>query len=99
MWSIMTAAPCWYAQKSTNNYSFSGVNDYRYAGYETTAGQIGVTSFGTFGGYDAADVVISGSQYWIGIGDARTLAISFIHSNGAFVTTWYTAASPGEVCV
>ena len=99
MWSIMTAAPCWYAQSSTYNYSFSGTNDYRYAGYETTAGQVGVNSLGAFGGYDAADVQISSTQYWIGIADAKTMAISFIHTNGALVTTWYTAAAQGQLCV
>jgi hypothetical protein len=99
MWGILTAAPCWYMQNSTNNYSFSGVNDYRYAGYETTSGQVGLNSVGTFGGYDAADVVISQTQYWIGIADAQTIGISFIHDNGKVVTNWFHAAAPGQYCV
>lgn len=99
MWKTMTSAPCWYMQGSTYNYSFSGINDYRYAGYETTAGQIGLNSAGSFGGYDAADVLIGGSQYWIGVADSKTIAIAFIHDNGAFVYNWFKAANPGDYCV
>jgi hypothetical protein len=99
MWGIMTAAPCWTMKNSTNNYSFSGVNNYRYAGYETTAGQIILNSTGSFGGYDMADVTISSTRYWIGVYDSRTIAFSFVHDNGALVTNWFFAASPGQACV
>jgi hypothetical protein len=99
MWGILTGAQCWHRQNSNDNYSFSGVNDYRYAGYETTAGQIGVNSIGTFGGYDMADIQISHTQYWIGIYDERTFAMSFIHDNGKLVVNWYIASTPGQVCL
>ncbi len=86
-------------QNSNDNYTFSGVNDYRYAGYETTAGQVGLNSVGTFGGYDMADVTISRTQYWIGIYDAKTIAMSFVHDNGKLVTNWFIAAAPGQYCL
>lgn len=100
MWSILTAAQCWTLQGSSNNYTFSGANDYRYAGsYETTSGQIGLSSVGSFGGYDMADVTISGTEYWIGIKDAQTIALTFVHDDGALVTNWYSAAASGSYCV
>ncbi len=99
MWGILTAAKCWHRQGSSDNYTFSGVNNYRYAGYETTAGQIGLNSVGAFGGHDMADVMISHTRYWIGIANARTIAMSFIHDNGRLVTNWFTAATPSQHCV
>ena len=98
MWGVLTAPPCWIMHNSTDNYSFSGVNDYRYAGYETTAGQVGLNSTGGFGGHDAADVNIAYGEYWIVIYDANTITISFLH-DGSLATNSYTAAAPGEYCV
>lgn len=99
MWATLTAAQCWHMQGSNDNYTFSGVNDYRYAGYETTAGQVGLISVGTFGGYDMAEIQISSTQYWLGIADAQTMVMSFVHDNGKLVTNWYTAAAPGSYCL
>lgn len=98
MWATMTSAPCWYLKGSTNNYSFSGYLGYRYAGYETTSGTLGVNSIGKFGEYDAADVMIGSSQYWIGVYDAQTLVISSFQ-NGGLVTNVYIAVGPGGQCV
>ncbi|MBS2016039.1 MAG: hypothetical protein JST00_24375 [Deltaproteobacteria bacterium] len=98
MWTTMTSAQCWYMKGSTNNYSFSGYLQYRYAGYETTAGQLVVSSVGKFGPYDAADVVIGSSQYWIGVVDAQTLVMSTFY-NGQLVSNAYIAVGPGGQCV
>ena len=98
MWTTMTSAQCWYMKGTTNNYSFSGYLNYRYAGYETTAGTLGVNSIGKFGEYDAADVVIGSSQYWIGVYDAQTLVMSSMF-NGQLVTNVYIAVGPGGQCV
>lgn len=98
MWATMTAAPCWYMKGSTTNYSFSGYLQYRYAGYETTSGQLGVSSVGKYGEYDAADVMIGGTQYWIGVYDSQTLVIGSIN-NGGLVTNVYIAVGPGGQCV
>lgn len=98
MWTTMTSAPCWYMKGSTNNYSFSGYLQYRYAGYETTAGQIGVNSIGKYGEYDAADVMINGTQYWIGVYDSQTLVFGSFY-NGGLVTNVYVAVGPGGQCV
>ncbi|HUS67566.1 MAG TPA: hypothetical protein VMZ28_23685 [Kofleriaceae bacterium] len=97
MWAIMTAVPCWVMKNTTTNYSFSGVNDYRYVGYETTAGQIQLNSIGSFGGYDTADVTISSTQYWINIVDAGTIVISSLY-NGSLVSNTFFAVPPGQQC-
>lgn len=91
MWTQLTTVGCWYMKGSTNNYSFSGANNYRYAGYETTAGQVTPVSAGTFGGYDMAEVMINGTTYWVGIADAQNMAMSSVF-NGKLITNWYTAS-------
>jgi len=97
MWTTMTSAACWVMKGTTNNYSFSGYLQYRYVGYETTAGTLGVNSIGKFGEYDAADVVIGSSQYWIGVYDAQTLVMSSMY-NGQLMTNVFIAVGPGGQC-
>lgn len=97
MWATMTAAPCWVMKNTTTNYSFSGVNSYRYVGYETTAGQLQLNSVGSFGGYDTADVYIGSTQYWINVVDAQTIVISSVY-NGSLVTNYFFAVAPGTQC-
>ena len=46
-----------------------------------------------------ADVTTSHTQYWIGVYDANTIAISFFHDNGKLVTNWFGAAAPSQYCV
>lgn len=91
MWTTLTSHKCWYLRGSTNNYSFSGVNDYRYAGtVDTYAGQIGLISAGKYGPYDAADIMINGEEQWLGIYDSQTMAIAKIY-NGQWMINWYVA--------
>lgn len=91
MWTTLTSHKCWYLRGSTNNYSFSGVNDYRYAGtVDTYAGQIGLVSAGKYGPYDAADIMINGEEQWLGIYDSQTMAIAKIY-NGQWMVNWYVA--------
>lgn len=92
MWTTLASQGCWYMQGSTNNYSFSGMNDYRYAGYETTSGQVTPVSGGAFGGYDMAEVMIRDNQLWVGIYDAQNMAISQVY-NGKLTTNWYKASA------
>lgn len=97
MWTTMTSAPCWVMKNTSYHYSFSGYLEYRYVGYETTAGTLGVNSIGKFGQYDAADVVIGSSQYWIGVYDSQTLVMSSMY-NGQLMTNVFTAVGPGGQC-
>lgn len=91
MWATLTSHKCWYLRGSSNNYSFSGSNDYRYAGtIDTYAGQIGLISAGKYGTYDAADIMINGEEQWIGIYDSQTMAIAKIY-NGQWLFNWYDA--------
>lgn len=99
MWAVMTGSPCFYMTNSTYNYSFFGNAEYRYSGYETTSGQIGLVSAGKFGPYDMAEAQIGGTRYWIGVADAKTLVISFVHDNGKLVTNHFIAVEQGRPCV
>jgi hypothetical protein len=90
MWTLLTSnGGCWYMRGSSDNYLFYGYNNYRYSGYETTAGTVGNISAGKYGPYDAAQVMISSREHYVGIYDDNNMAIAQQHFNGEWFMNWY----------
>jgi hypothetical protein len=99
MWTTLTSAPCWYEKGSTNNYSFYGELQWRYAGtMDTYSGNGQVHSTGKYGAMTAAVVKLYSGDYLMVIIDDNTFTL-FRYVNDQPALTVYTANRGPGACV
>ncbi len=98
MWTVMTNAPCWYKDGSTQQYVFYGQLQYTFWGQvadSKSGGTLGVDSVGRFEDKNAAVVIIRGEPWLlVTLSDQQLTLGKYI--NGAPYIELYNAQLDGR---
>lgn len=100
MWTVMTDAPCWYKEGTTQTYSFYGDLQYTFWGVASdfkSGGTLGVESVGRYEDKDAAVVTLRSESWMIVVHDRATLTLGKLIAGQPYVETY--RAQPDGRCL